>query len=241
MISIVCWLWNDDTAPANQMDRKREFLPEHVNTLRRMLKRHMSMPFKLVCVADESAGLDPKVEFLKTPDEARALSELRSPEGMRFPSCYRRLWAFSAEAKVLGERCLFTDIDIVIMNDLAPLFENKADFVGWRPLRDWGAKLRFGGGTYLLTPGTRTFVWDDFAGQESIDRARSAGFRGSDQAWLSYCLAEREIYWPMRSGVYSVRDLKYDRIDPTTAMIMHFNGHVKPWQSDFTWAKQHWR
>lgn len=241
MISIVCWLWNDDWPSANTNFKKRQFLPEHVNVLYSMFERKMSTPFRLVCIADESQGLSSKVEFLKTPRPARRLSSLKSPEGERFPSCYRRLWAFSEEAKVLGDRCLFTDIDVVILNDPAPLFDNNHDFVGWRPFRDWGQKLRFGGGTYLLKTGSRTAVWNNFIGDDSIKAARMAGYRGSDQAWMSYCLAEREVCWEQRAGIYSVRDLKFEKIDPSQAIMIHFNGHVKPWETDFQWAKDNWK
>lgn len=233
MVSIVCWLWADS--------QHRIFLPEHVNVLYKMLARHMSIPFKLICISDKTEDFIPEIEVLQTPKEAAALSKLRSPEGDRFPSCYRRLWAFSKEAKVLGERCLFTDIDIVVMRDLAPLFKRTEEFVGWRPYRDWGNRLRFGGGTYLLTPGTRTHVWENFEGAASISVARGAGYRGSDQAWLSYCLANEEVYFPMNAGVYSVRDLKYMHIAPQDALLVHFNGNAKPWQSQHQWVKENWR
>lgn len=232
--SIVCWLWQDS--------QHRVFLPEHVNVLHSMLTRHMSIPFRLICVTDYGhEDFIPEVELLYTPEDAKALSRLRSPEGDRFPSCYRRLWAFSKDATILGERCLFTDIDIVVMKDLAPLFKHTSDFVGWRPYRDWGNRTRFGGGTYLLTPGTRTHVWENFKGADSIGLARGAGFRGSDQAWLSYCLASVEPYFPMDAGVYSVRDLKHRNIAPRDALLVHFNGNAKPWQSEHQWVKENWK
>ena len=208
-----------------------------------MVARHLSQPHRFICVADSAAGFDPAVEVLITPPEAREIGKHRSPEGQRFPSCYRRLWTFSAAARALGERVLMIDIDLVVTRDLMPIFSMQEDFVGWRPFRDWGRQFRFGGGIYLLTTGTRTHVWDDFAGEKSIRAARAAGYRGSDQAWLSYCLGKRnEAHWNRESGIYSIRDMSgAEHRLPADARIVQFNGKTKPWQSSLPWVVEHFR
>jgi hypothetical protein len=234
-ISIVCWLWNGTGLG------DRPYAPEHVNTLRRAVARNMSLPHRFVCVADSAEGFDAEVEVVITPLEARAIGELRSPEGGRFPSCYRRLWNFSAEAAVLGDRLFCVDIDWVPVRDLTPIFQRHEDFVGWRPYRDWGRKLRFGGGSYLLTAGTRTHVWTGFRGAPSIHAARTAGFRGSDQAWISHTLGGREPYFDRGAGIYSIRDMKgREHKLPPDARLVHFNGPQKPWGSQLPWVKEHW-
>lgn len=234
-LSIVTWLWNG----TGLGDRPYE--PQHVNTLRRVIARHMTVPHRFVCVADSAEGFDPEVEVVITPEEARRVGELRSPEGGRFPSCYRRLWNFSPEATVLGDRLLCIDIDLVPTADWAPLFDRKEDFVGWRPYRDWGQKLRFGGGIYLLKAGSRPDVWRRFKGPDSIRAARVAGFRGSDQAWLSYTLGGREPYYGKDAGIYSIRDMKgREHQLPKDARLVQFNGPVKPWRSPLPWVKEHW-
>ncbi|MBP8231742.1 MAG: hypothetical protein KAY22_05510 [Rhizorhabdus sp.] len=228
--------------PTGPARAARFFLPEHVNTLQRAIARNLPEPHRFICITDSTEGFAPEVEVIKTPASAARLAELRTPEGPRFPSCYRRLWTFSDEARILGERVLVLDIDAVPTADLRPLFAMKADFVGWRPFRDWGKRLRFGGGIYLLTPGTRTAVWTEFTGPAAIQRARAAGFRGSDQAWISYKLAEREPYWPNTSGIYSVRDLGPGEALPKDARLVQFNGHKKPWAyPGGTWVAAHWR
>src|SRR2546426_1032347 len=92
--TIVCWLWADELAAPS-----RTYLPEHVNVLARMLARNLSRQVPVVCIADEPAGLSSDVTWVQTPREAKELANLRSPQGIRFPSCYRRLWTFSEEAK----------------------------------------------------------------------------------------------------------------------------------------------
>jgi hypothetical protein len=213
--------------------------------------------FSLVAITDVLTGFLPGIEVVPTPIAAKAMDRFQTPEKASFPSCYRRLWMFSEEAKALGERVMLIDVDLVFTADPAPLFAVEHDFVGWRPMRTWGTETRIGGGIYLLRTGTRTKVWTGFKGQESITLARQAGLRGSDQAWMSYCLAKTEPTWPQRSGIYSVRDLTVGpqkvisgrrrplvRLGrplglPDDAMIVQFNGPDKCWSPE-TRAKHPW-
>lgn len=234
MKTVCCWIWGGGT---------RQYTPGHVNVLARMFKRHLTEPHRFVCVTDETEGFDKGVEVFPTPKKAVDAGRFKSPEGVRFPSCYRRLWMFSEGAKVLGDRILLIDVDLVVLKDVSPIFDLTDDFVGWRPYRDWGAQMRYGGGIYLLTPGTRTKVWDRFREhpQQAINSARAAGFRGSDQAWLSYALGPKEPHWPKGAGIYSIRDFpKTPTAPPADARLVQFNGPVKPWNSPLMWARQNW-
>jgi hypothetical protein len=236
-VSIVTWLWHDGSPRAN------EFCPAHVNVLRKMIARTFSLPHRFICVADSKEGFDPEVEVFIAPPEAVRVGQHRTPEvSNRFPSCYRRLWMFSPEAKALGDRVMLLDIDVVVLRDLAPLFDRTEDFVGWRPFRDWGNQKRFGGGIYLYRTGTRNHVWETFKGQPSILEARRAGYRGSDQAWISYRLAQTEPYYERDSGIYSIRDFKTPCAEPPSdARIVQLNGPCKPWKSDLPWIKANWK
>lgn len=245
----VVWLWSGH----------RRYEPEHVNLIFLQLQKHCPGRFTLVAITDEIRGFLPGIEVIRTPSAALALSGLQTPEKMSFPSCYRRLWMFSKEATMLGDRVMLIDVDLVFTADPSPLFDRHEDFVGWRPRRTWGRETRFGGGIYLLRTGSKAKVWDSFDGEKSIARARQAGLRGSDQAWMSYCLAGTEPSWPKESGIYSVRDLTYSAKDlrtrhsvrrivqannkplalPADARIVQFNGPDKPWQPN-TRAKHSW-
>jgi len=207
-----------------------------------MFRRHLAIPFRFYCITDEPGDYGIGVEVIPTPPDALKLADLRTPEGARFPSCYRRLWMFSDAARVLGERVLLVDIDVLVVRDVEPLFAPTDDFVGWRPTATWGhARDRIGGGLYLHTPGTRTHVWESFRGQSSISEARQAGYRGSDQAWISYALRGCPVYGP-DAGIYSIRDLANGRHPmPEDARLVQHNGTVKPWSSQVEWVRQAWR
>lgn len=242
MLTIVTWLWRGE----------RDYRAEHAAVLARMLARHMTAPYRLVAIADPGIEGDfGGADVMRTPEAALALADLRTPEGPRFPSSYRRLWMFSDEARCLGERVLLTDVDVVVTGDWAPLAAVDADFVGWRPMQQWGTARRLGGGLWLLRTGSRTEVYDRFAGEDSIREARAAGHRGSDQAWISHCLAETAAVWPWDAGIYSIRDMTWGAgkretdAPPADARIVQFNGPVKPWdreaQEKHPWVTEYWR
>lgn len=219
-LSVVCWQWNVGF---------RTYLPGHVNALARMVKRNLPQPHRFICITDETEGFAPQVELLPTPDAAKEVGDLPSPEGRCYPSCYRRLWMFSDEARCLGDRVLLLDIDCLVLDDLTPLVDRPEDFVGWRPNYQWGNE-RIGGGTWLLRTGTHTHVWDDFTPDEAA-RVRALGYRGSDQAWLSYKLRGCAV-WPEDAGIFQSQDLGRHRVPskPRGARIVHFNGKRKAWQ-----------
>lgn len=229
----------------------RHFKPEHVVRLAALFKKHLTIPHRFVCVTDEPPSREeallkyPGVEWITTPAAAAELGALRSPEGPKFPSCYRRLWSFSREARaLLGERILVTDIDAVPVGNLDHIFKRHEPFVGWRPYRDWGRKLRIGGGIYLMDTGAHPKVYEEFAAgpHAAIRAAAAAGFRGSDQAWLSYKLAAHVPLFSRADGLYSIRDFGHNGVPPKDAKLIQCNGpaHCKPWSTPIPWLRTAW-
>ena len=206
-----------------------------------MLARHLA-GYRFVCVTDMQGDFGPHVEVLPIPESARAVCALKTPEKPNFPSCYRRLWMFSDEARSIAPRVLLLDIDLIVTNNLSQIVDRKEDFVGWRPRASWNGRDRLGGGMYLLRTGTRQQVWTDFDATRSQAVARAAGFRGSDQAWISYCLWGKEAIWSDNDGLYSIRDItRSARRLPSDAKLVQFNGKCKPWDTAApTWAKSAW-
>jgi hypothetical protein len=233
MLGIVCFQWNTGY---------RDYRAEYVNVLARSVRRHLPIPHTFYCVTDETKGFSRDVEVVPTPDAAREIGNIGSPEGPRFPASYRRLWTFSEEAKCLGDRVMMLDIDCVITGDMSPLFQPQDDFVGWRPSSLWGKENRVAGGTWLLRTGTRTEVWTEFS-KDAARRARAAGFRGSDQAWMSYRLGKKVALWPQHCGIYQAQQMKKHgfRVLPLDAKIVHFNGGSKAWQlQHIPWIAANW-
>lgn len=231
--AVVCWLWKGN----------RDFTPEHVDVLRRMVKRHLTTPHRFVCfVSDEyNVSAYPDIDWLPIPPEAEALAELKTPEGDNFPTCYRRLWIFSDQAQAIAENVLLVDVDMVVTGNIDHLLRvGSSTFVGWRPRLVWGPQ-RVAGGLYYLKTGAHTDVWTDFS-VEGVTEARKAGFRGSDQAWLSYKLADSCDIYPDDCGVESIRDIPAGTVPPLKTRIVQFNGPRKPWHPrNPAWVLEHWR
>lgn len=231
MRSYVCFLWNTGF---------RDYRPEHVNTLAHATRHFDPEPHRFICITDDKGPFSTAVEVMPMPASAKGLARLQAPQGKDFPSSYRRLWCFSPEATVLGDRIMLLDIDAMIVGPLGPLWEAEGDFVGWRPKSIWGKENRIGGGTWMHTPGTATWFWDRFKSnpQTMIEETRAIGWAGSDQALMSRFLAAKYPLWPADCGIYSSQDgvFHWD-IPPPDAKIVHFNGKEKHWNGQKLWMR----
>lgn len=254
MISFVCWKWTDPRVG-------RLFTSAHVNVLARSIARHYRRPHRVVCVTDDPEGLAPEVthvpmprtgfEHLINPAEKPAPAFTRARRGAPrqpkpFPSCYRRLWNFSIQAReLLGDRIFCLDIDAIVCGDLAPLVDRSGSFVGWHDERfGWN---KFAGGAYMMTTGMHADVWIEFDPERSPEIAAAAGNSGSDQAWMSYKLfpiVPTTQHWSARDGLLKLKWLNGAR-PPATARIIFTNGHAPPWdpevQRHHPWIKDHWQ
>ena len=225
----VTFLWNHGF---------RHYKPEHVNLLASACHYFDPMA-RFVCVSEMEEGFSPLVQVVPLPQSAKRLGSIPAPQGGRFPSSYRRLWCFSEEAKVLGNRIMLLDIDCMMLKDPASLCMTEGDFVGWRPSKVWGKENRIGGGTWMLTTGTKTKVWERFIENPStlIRETSEMGWNGSDQAILSRFLKD-EVLWPRHCGIYGVQEgvFQWER-PPKDAIIVHFNGDDKPWNQGKMWMQ----
>lgn len=231
--TIVTWRWQP--APGY----RSKYGPETVNTLAAMVRRYYQRPHRFVCVTDDADGIDPRVECL--PDWADYAS-VPSPHGGRNPSCYRRLRAFHPEiAASFGRRFVSLDLDTVVTGPLESLWDRAEDFVIWG---DTSPRSRFNGSMFLLTAGARPQVWTEFDPETSPVRAKSAGFWGSDQGWLSYILSGPEAKWTAADGVRSFRNdiSKHGGSLPVGTRIVFFHGQSDPWHDavheKFPWVRQ---
>ncbi len=74
----------------------------------------------------------------------------------------------------------------------------------------------------------------------------NAGFFGSDQGWISFCLKPNESKWGRKDGVYSYRNHLEQtgaRL-PENARIVFWHGRVDPWSQEaqaLDWVREHWK
>lgn len=231
-ISFVCWKWHTKDSP-------RLFEAKHVNVLYAMVARWYPRSFRFICITDDPAGLDPRIEQVPMPVR---FDHVQNPQGTRFPQCYCRLWNFSREAVTLGERIFQVDIDVVITGDLQPLVNRNEDFVGWCDKRFQTNKIA--GGAYLLRTGSMPQVWEDFDPQTSPAQAFKAGNGGSDQGWMSFKMYPPPGAW-RNAGLVKINwtPARARQVPPGVRMVFTTGLHP-PWSKEqmrrYPWIAQFW-
>lgn len=236
--SVVVWKWH-------RPPYRSTYTAEHVNTMRRMVARHYPHPHRFVCITDDAKGLDPEIEVSPFRND---FGGMRNPSYRGGPNCYPRLRAFSREFRdVAGDRFVSLDLDCVITGDLTPLFNRAEDFVAWGAPSRNGPALN--GSFWLIRAGSRAKVWDRFDPRTSGHRAHAAGFKGSDQGWIRYCLGPRgATLVGAAQGVYSYKfelDRHHHGRLPENARLVVFHGKPDPWDEEAQrrspWIQEHYR
>lgn len=230
MLSVVCWKWS-------RPGYRSTFDGASVNVLRSMVRRHYAQPHRFICITDDPAGIAADVEIVPAWND---FADVASPHGGNNPSCYRRLRMFAPDVgETLGDRIVSLDLDTVILRDVAPLWDRDDEFMAWRdPLYPGQCN----GSMMMVRAGARPFVWDRFDPKISPAQARRADYRGSDQAWISYCLPQSPK-WGADDGAYSFR-LHCRTELPANARIVFFHGRPDPWQEEpsrLPWVRDAYR
>jgi hypothetical protein len=235
MLTVCCFRWRPKPG------YRSSYSPDTVNTLQRMVRRHLRLEHRFVCVTDDPAGLDPTIEVVPLWED---FAEVASPSGPKGPSCYRRLKLFDPCIEgVLGTRFVALDLDVVLTGDVTPIWDRPEDFVIWG---NTTPGTPYNGSMLLMSAGARPQVWTSFDPVDSPRRTMQAGLYGSDQAWISYCLGPNEARWTKGDGVYSFRnDLRRrPRELPANARLVSFHGRCVPWSPEavnLPWIREAYR
>ena len=102
-VNVICMKWG------------RLYGPEYVNHLREGVSRHLARPHRFVCFTDDATGLAPGIEAMPLPD-------LGLPPG-HTDTRWQKLAVFRETLADLRGPTLFLDLDLVIVDDLAPFFD----------------------------------------------------------------------------------------------------------------------
>ncbi len=166
---ITCWKWK-------RADGTELFTAKHVNTLQSMLARHLHMDHRLLCLTDDTDGLDgdiltwPITQFTDTP------------------RCRRRMVQYSKDfAALVGPRFFSMDLDVVLVDDITPLLRRTEPLVAY-----WIEYAHvFGGGLILMDTGYLDPLFQMFALRPDIfpKLVQPHGI-ASDQAMLNWYLAK---------------------------------------------------
>lgn len=241
MLQIVLWKWKG---------HNRRFEPDFVNIMCNMLRRNLPhYPHRIICVTDDPYGI---VEC-ETAHLWTDYHDVANASGKHLPSCYRRLKLYDATTQKelgidKGDRILGLDLDALICTDIRNIVETPGKYVGWE-LRGSHHPRVFNGSFQMFDAGTLQDIWSEFNNDPlgAIQAAGHAGFKGSDQAWLSYKLINDEgsvgLRWPDVSS-YPLQN-KVQGILRRDNRIIFFHGSQKPWdpqaRQSTPWIDRYWR
>lgn len=99
------------------------FGPDYVNVLYRACQSASSIPFDFVCFTEDADGLDPGVIVKPLPDIG-----LR-PEEWYQRGVWPKLALYKKDLAGLAGRCLFIDLDMIVLRDLDAFISHEAPFV----------------------------------------------------------------------------------------------------------------
>jgi hypothetical protein len=192
MLTVVCWKWNVGLHPKKRMI----FGPDHVHVLASMIKRHLHIPYRMVCVTDDPSGIDKSIEVIPLWTDF-----------LYKGGCFVRLKAFSKDMiSVFGPRYCSIDLDCVITGDITPILGCTDEF------KIWGESTRktpYCGSLWISNTGARSQVWERFDPMKYLPEYDNKFRRGTDQAVISDMLYPHEPTWGREDGIYNYgQDIK---------------------------------
>lgn len=199
--------------------------PEYVNRLYNMVKRHLSLPFKMVCFTDRTEGIDPAVKCFPIPSLSLPAG---SPE-----RGWNKLSTFEPDLYGLQGNALFLDLDVVIIDSIDDFFTEKGEFL---IIHDWKRPWRVTGNSsvYRFKLGAFPDILPYF--RENFAKI-SKKFR-NEQEYLSWFVNKQGklSYWPedwCKSYKYHcLRKMPVSFVlppkKPKDAKIIIFHGEINP-------------
>jgi hypothetical protein len=195
---------------------------EYVNALHRMVKEHLSVPFRFVCFTDQFGGLF---------DTGGDLRPLPDPSFKRW---WHKLSLFRPGVFEEGDRVLYFDLSTVIMRNLDDLAAYDGHFC---MTQSFGATGPFGGLQ------SNVMAWRAGFGGHIYQSYLRAGcpedFAGGDQAWIENLVSHPDTWDDICPGkVVSYKFGLHGEHDGNASVVC-FHGYPKPHEAG-GWAEAAW-
>jgi hypothetical protein len=237
LVNVICMKWGT------------KYGPEYVNRLHSMVSRHLSLPFRFVCLTDNSTGFNPGIESFP-------LIPLNIPNGPE--RGWDKLTTFVNPLYDLKGQALFIDLDVVIVDNIDCFFEFEAQFP---IIKDWVKKNLTGNSSvYRFTVNAHADILENFRKNHAEIRVQVR----NEQEYLSGFVASQGklSYWPRewcRSFKYhcnrkGLMSWIYPPEIPLGAKIIVFHGKPNPpeaitgrsgkWYRKILptpWVAEHWQ
>ena len=164
-VNIVCLKWGD------------KYPAEYVNRLYRMVRKNISIPYRFVCLTENSDGIMDGIEtkpIALDPD---------------LHGWWYKLQLFQRKLHDLKGPTLFLDLDVVIVDNIDALFDYEVN--NFCIIQDLQASNLFNSSVFRLNVGSYPEVWEDF----QINKKNIVKRLHGDQDWVSEKIT-RPALWP---------------------------------------------
>lgn len=211
-VNVLCMKWGT------------KYPADYVNRLHRMVAKHLTVPFRFVCLTDDASGLNEGIDYFPIPDMPVDVS---GPE-----RGWTKILTFSSELYGLKGQALFLDLDLLIVDNIDELFTMPGDVL---IIKDWLKRDGTGNSSvYRFEVGKHPDVLQEF-----IDRWPDVkkDFR-NEQEFISAVLLRKGAltYWPetwcrsfKRHCMHPFpKSLFKDPRVPQGAKVVVFHGHPHP-------------
>lgn len=189
-----------------------------------MLRRHGG--HSLTCVTDQKINIE-GVSVIAMPDMVVAL-----------PDYLPKLWAWSPEFhRLVGRRFASIDLDVVILDDLAPVLATDAPFRIWNE-----ARLEpYNSSLFVLEPGFGNEVWESYSPDRLAKARANARYWTGDQSWVAHILGPNHETFGEKDGVRRYRPTLHGW-EPENCRAVFFCGPYDPATEgcDKPWILKHW-
>lgn len=211
----------------------QKYGPDYVRKLAASLKRHLTVPYRFLCVTDE------KIPGIET-------TCIKDPGLTKYPGCICRLRLFDDVWQrdigiEPGARAVCIDLDLVVTGKLDGLFDRPEPFVILQ-----GANASnpnpYNGSVFMFRGGAHPELWNDFTLQ-ALKSIPCYEFP-DDQGWFWHKLPNA-AGWKVgpESGIYAFQKPAWPKGDnlPKDARMVAFPGWRDPSKfKHLTWIKEHW-
>lgn len=161
-----------------------KYSADYVNKLHSAVTRHLSLPHRFVCLTDDANGLNPGIEVFPIPEMPVDIS---GPE-----RGWTKILTFSEQLYDLRGKCLFLDLDLLILDSLDDFFLREGNVL---IIKDWLKHDGTGNSSvYRFDIGQHAYVLEEFKRQWP---ALKQQYRNEQEFISAILLQHKQLsYWP---------------------------------------------
>jgi len=220
-----------------------KYSPEYVNNLKKMVDRHLTLPYNFYCLTENPLGLDDGIEVIKLPDHLQGW--------------WCKPYMYSNSLPIEGT-ILYMDLDVVIGSNIDKLFTFHPG--EWCVIRDFTRAMqptwqKYNSSVIRFKKGQLNNVWTEF----NKDPQKIIGSHFGDQDWLWTAAKGTAKLWP-DSWIQSYKwEIRKDRqltagekgkrkfmnkenpTPPEECCIAVFHGDPNPHNCTDPWVVNNWK